>query len=188
MIDKTMGLILGELNSFLGILFPSSEPHAVLSGLTNQDGTAAAGTENRIVLSLMNIERETAAVSSTTRSGTGPLTRSQPPLNLNLYLMVSASFGTNYLEAVKFLSSAMSFFQDRAVITPQNAQGPGFPKGLERLTIELVNLKFQDLQSLWASLGAKYVPSVLYKVRMLTMQDGWVIERVPSISGTDNRT
>jgi hypothetical protein len=187
MIDKTLGFLLGELNGFLSTSFPSSEPHAVLSGLANPDGSVPLGLENKIVVSLANIERETAAVSSGSqiRSDNGDKLRVGLPLNLNIFILLSSNFGGNYVEALRFLSSSIGFLQSKPVFTPQNS--PGFPRGLERLTIEMVNLNMQDLQNLWACTGGKYLPSAFYKARMLTIQDGWVTGRIPVISGAETK-
>ena len=59
MIDKTLDFIRDELNSFLDTRFPATEEHLVLASLVNQDRTVPAGIENKISLSLVNIERET---------------------------------------------------------------------------------------------------------------------------------
>jgi hypothetical protein len=187
MIDKTLVFLLGELNSFLGTVFPASEPHAVLSGLALPDGSVPPGIENKVVVSMVNLERDTTAHSSSpqTRTEPGQSMRVNPPLNLNVYLLLSASFAGGYAESLRFLSSSLGFLQSKPVFTPQNSAA--FPRGLERLTLEMVNLNIQDLQNLWACAGAKYLPSALYKARMLTIQDAWVTERVPVILGTDTK-
>jgi hypothetical protein len=185
MIDKTLTFLLDELNGFLGGRFQSSENLVVLSGLVNPDGTVPMAIENKLILTLVNAEREAAAVSAGANSSgfAGPRTRVSPPLNLNLYVLVSANFGNNYAEAIKFLSQALAFFQAKPVFTPQGSAA--FPGELERLSMELVNLDFSLLNNLWAALGAKYLPSVVYKVRMLSIQEAWVTDRVPGITGTD---
>jgi len=185
MIDKTFDFILDELNGFLGIRYPSSEPHVVLSNLSNLDGTVPAQIENKLVLSLINIEREAAAAVSAMqmRPQNGEYVRLNPPLNLNLYVLVSAHFGNNYAESLKFLSGAMGFFQAKPVYGREEA--PDFPRGLEKLSLEMVNLSFQDLNNVWGNLGGRYIPSVVFKARMLTIQEGWITERVPEITGTE---
>jgi len=187
MIDKTLTFLLGELNVFLDTVYPASEPHAVLSALIQQDGTAPPKIENRIVLTVVNIERETAAFSAGPgpRSASGSALRVNPPLNLNIYLLLSASFTGDYVESLRLLSKSLGFFQSKQVFSPQDS--PAFPSGLERLTIEMVNLDIQDLQNLWATTGAKYLPSAFYKARMLTIDDAWVTEQLPAITGTDQR-
>lgn len=184
MIDATFDFILGQLNGFLGTRYPGSEPHVVISSIANQDGTVPPQIENKLILSLVNVERETAAVNPPRlEPRNGDYARVSPPLNINLYMLVSACFGNNYGESLKFLSGAMGFFQGRPVYT--GSESADFPPGLERLSLEMVNLSFQDLNNLWGNLGGKYLPSVVFKARMLTIQEGWVTERVPAVTSTE---
>jgi len=185
MLDRTLSFLLDQLNSYLGTRYPSNEPHAVLASLANLDGSVPTNIDNKVVLSLVNLEREAAAAATgpQLRPENGGFARLSPALNLNLYLLVSASFGANYQEALKLLSAVLGFFQGKPVFTSQNATG--FPTGLDKLTMEIVNLDIQSLNHLWGNIGGKYLPSVLYKARMFTLQEGWVLEQVPGITGTD---
>lgn len=185
MIDATFNFIADALNGFLGARYPSSEPHVVLSSLSNQDGTVPPQIENKLIVTLVNVEREAAAAVSAMqlRPQNGEYVRVSPALNLNLYVLVSAYFGSNYGESLKFLSSAMGFFQSKPVYSREDA--PDFPPGLEKLSLEMVNLSLQDLNNLWGNLGGKYLPSVVFKARMLTIQEGWVTAHVPEITGTE---
>jgi hypothetical protein len=144
--------------------------------------------ENKMVLALANVEREYAAhslESSFVPQGNSAL-QAGPPLNLNLYFLLAGNFPSDCMQALRLLSAAMSFLQAKPVFTPQDSST--FPRGLERLSVEMVNLSIGDLHNLWACAGAKYMPSVVYKARMITLQDGWVTERVPVITGTSQRT
>lgn len=185
MIDKALNFLLEELNGFLARRFQSNENMVALSGLVEPDGTIPLAIENKLVLTLVNAERETAArnAGGAPSAFGGLQSRVSPPLNLNLYVLVSANFPNNYPEAVKFLSQAVAFFQAKPVFTPQGASG--FPRELERLSCELVNLDFNQVNNLWGALGAKHLPSMVYKLRMITIQEAWISDRVPGISGTD---
>lgn len=184
MIDKAFSFLLEELNGYLNTRYPSVEPHAVLSALLNQDGTVPPAIENKLVLSLVNVEREAAMPSSgmQARSGGSGYSQSTPALNLNLYLLVTAHFGSNYTESLKFLSGALTFFQGKPVFQAQNS--PGFPKELDKLGLDMVSLDFQALNNLWSNLGGKYLPSALYKVRMISVQEGRIGALVPGASGS----
>ena len=152
MIDKALSFIADELNIFLGARFADGGPHAVLSSLVNQDGSVPPAIENKLVLSLVNIERDTTAVAP------------NRALHLNLYLLVSANFAAaNYLESLQFLSAALEFFLERPVFAAS-----ALPSGIESLSVEMVNLTIQDLANLWSISGSKYLPSASYKLRMVT--------------------
>ena len=184
MIDKTLNFLAAELNGFLSIRFPSKEAHAVVASLSSSDGTSEAKIESRLVLSLVNIERETvaSAIGITARSDNS-YARYQPPLHLNLYVLVSASFNSNYGQALQFLSTALGFFQAKPGFDANS--GADFPPELDRLNVELVSLSIQELNNLWAILGTKYLPSALYKVRMLTLQENWMSGAVPAVGDAD---
>src|SRR5271166_2727773 len=123
MIDKVLGFVVDRLNGALQYEYPSSEPRAVISDL---GGPESAAVENKIVLSIANIERETGNQRGNNLrvSGTG-YSRIPLPLNVNLYILVSANFGDNYAEGLKLLSDALGFFHSSAVMTP--ATSPAFP-------------------------------------------------------------
>ena len=53
---------------------------------------------------------------------------------------------------------------------------------------EVITLNADKLSNMWAALGAKYMPSVLYKVRMLTIDESVVREYRPVVSSLDNDT
>ncbi len=185
MLDTTLAFIRDQLNGQLGSRSPGGEPYVVLANLCNLDGTVPNVIENKVVLSLVNVERDATGTSGGSRhsaQGSG-FAQSQSPLNLNLYVLVSASFGNNYEQALKLLSAVLGYFQARPVFTPQSANA--FPHGLAKLTLEIVNLDMQGLNNLWSGLGGKYLPSVLYKARMLTVDEGWVTEQVGRIAATD---
>lgn len=188
MIDKSMNFIVGELNNAMLSRFHSNENLAILSSISNPDGTLPPAIENKIVLSLINVEREAAANGGSwpMRAGTENSGRVSPPLSLNLLLLITASFSSNYAEALKFLGSTMGFFQGKPSFNAQNSSG--FPPEMEKLTMELVNLSIQEINNVWAILGAKYMPSVVYKMRMLAIQENWISERVPAVRGMDTDT
>ena len=44
------------------------------------------------------------------------------------------------------------------------------------MTLELVNLPFTEQREVWAALGMSYMPSVIYKVRMVVFTDADTVE------------
>jgi Pvc16 N-terminal domain len=181
MIDKALAFILDRLNVALQHQYPSSEPHAVMADL---GGPESAAFENKIILSVVNIERETGIQGAgNVRPDSTGYNRIFPPLNINLLILVAANYGDNYAEALKFLSSALAFFQSSLVLTPTTSSA--FPAGLEKLTIEFVNMTLQELNSLWTMRGSLYLPSFLLKLRTLTISKGDLLGRAPAISSID---
>lgn len=183
MIDKTLSFLLGELNAYLYNRFRDDRARAVLSAVVKQDGTVPEETTNKIVLTLINIEREAAAANAAPqyRGERDNLARVSPPLNVNLLLLISASFEANYAESFKLLSAVLGFLQSKPVFTHQNA--PRLPRELEKLSFQWVDMDLQAINNLWSVLGSHYLPSVVYKARLLTIQDAWIQELTPPITG-----
>jgi hypothetical protein len=147
MIDKVLGFIVERLNTALQDQDPRSELPAIMGRLGGAD---SAWFENKIIVSLANIERETATQQAN-----------------NLFILVAANFNDkNYAEALKSLSAALAFFQSSPVMTP--ATSPGLPAGIDKLTIEFVTMSFQEVNNLWAVRGSLYLPSFLLKLRTIT--------------------
>jgi hypothetical protein len=157
-----------RLNEFLARGMGLSEDIVVVSHLVEQDGSVAPGVANKLVLFLTNIEKESAAGLGHATHFAGQQTGLRAPsVNLNLYLILAANFtGSNYPEALKMISAAILFFQRNPIFDRQSS--PGLDRRIEKLVLDIENMGRQDLSNLWGGLGAKYLPSVLYKMRMLT--------------------
>ena len=185
MIDRAMGFVVDTLNGFLKDRHISDESIAELSGLTTLDGEPPKDINNKIVVTVLNIERESAAIPSSPmplrqRAG-GDYIRAPQDLALNIYVMVAASFDDRYRDGLRILSGALGFFQSNPLITP--ATHPNLPKGIQQLAFKMVNLDLQTLGHVWGVLGGRYVPSAMYKIRIVTIDDAWLAEVVPEVTG-----
>lgn len=141
-------------------------------------GANDATLENRIVLTLVNLEEEKTLKNGKNIAEIGNIKIAhQPPVHLNLYLLFSMRF-TDYDNAIKNLSSVLLVFQQQPVLTP--ATTPALPAGLEKLLFELVTLSFEQQNHLWGVLGGKHYPSALYKVRMVRLLE-LPVEEAPLI-------
>ena len=92
--------------------------------------------------------------------------------------MVAGHFN-QYSEALKFVSNTISFFQRRPVFDHQNT--PELDSKIDKLVLDIENLDIKDLSTLWGVLSGKYLPSILYKVRMIAFDAGDVMARVPTL-------
>jgi len=159
MIDKLLSFIVDRLNAALEIQFPNSEPHVVMGRIGGVESTAL---ENKIIVSMANVEQETRTQGTRNFLGADP-----PLLNVDLFILVAANFTGNYAGALKFLSAAVVFFHSSPVMTP--ATSPDFPADIQKLTIEFVNLSLQEVNNLWTVRGSLYLPSFLLKLTPLPM-------------------
>jgi hypothetical protein len=63
----------------------------------------------------------------------------------------------------------LTYFQSHPAFTPD--EFPALDPGIEKLVVELQSLNFEQLNQIWAFIGGKHLPSVIYKVRMVALQD-----------------
>lgn len=183
MIDHAVKHIAGQLNQFLKNAFDLHEDIVVISNLLEQDGSVASHVNNKLVLFLMNIEKDTTPYRQPNGNRSTPdrAVVSNVPLYLNLYLMFAGHFtGKNYPEALKFISSTIDFFQRNPVFSHENS--PNLHARIEKLILDIENLDLRDLHSLWGILSSRYLPSILYKVRMVTFGYEDVIDQLPVIT------
>lgn len=115
--------------------------------------------------------------------------RLNPPVELDLFLLFAAH-NSNYETALRDLSSVAGFFQANSVFDDQKypalnasvAEPVNKPWQLiERLSFRLYGLSFEQQNNLWSMLGTKYIPSIMYKVNMLTIFDTKAKEKSPPV-------
>ncbi len=184
MIAKALTFISNFLNKEIKMDYGIDEDRVVVSSLINPDGTVSDQIENKVIISVINLEHETTvkSLNNYISGDANSYGKVSPPVYLNLYLLVSANYDSgNYIEALKMLSSVIGIFQANTYFTKN--LNPEMPTPLEKLTFEIFNLPINELSHIWSGIGAKYVPSILYKVRMITMQENLIKEEVSSIDG-----
>lgn len=183
MIQAAIQHLSGQLAQFVRRRHGSAEEMVVASTLVQPDGSPVPQAQNRLVLTLVKIEKDTVP-----RPGTGRATESDgrvgvngAPLHLNLHVLLSANFGGGaYTEALRYLSTAIAFFQRTPVM--DGSTSPDLPQGIQRLVLDIENASIQELSNLWGMLGAKHCPSILYKVRMVTIGGSEIAGLLPEIS------
>ncbi len=177
MIHNILPVVGAGLNEYLRSEFQLTDDRVVVSGLTDLKGNTSALIDNRLVISLIGIEEE-STLSNAFPGAAG----FNAPIHINLLVMFSANFPeSNYTESLKFLSAVITFFQGARVFNHQNT--PMLSPNLEKVTCELMTLNFQEQNLIWGTLGAKYIPSVVYRFRTLSMSRGNILEEVPRILG-----
>ncbi len=176
MIFDALSLIETELKNYIEIKGGGvfSPPYAQLGNVASIDsGSTGQNLSDSLVISLVNLEEERTLknVRSYSKSPiTGNLELYNPPINLNLYILFSANFESNYEQSLMMLGLVIRFFQGKPVLTLSNSSGNAIGTEDENLRIifNLYTLTFEQLNHLWGSLGGKQLPSVLYRV--------WLVE------------
>lgn len=164
-----------KLNTSLSEARRITEPFVILSNpWTNNDSNKGATFLNTI--SLINIEEEKnfktqgLQVSQTPEQRKkGVYSSREPDIKLNLFILISA-YNKNYEDALKFISRVVNYFQEFNVFDRKNdGAEDDIPENVERVVVELYSVTFEQQNQIWASLSTGYIPSVIYKVRMITI-------------------
>jgi len=175
MIDDTLHIISEQLNQFLKLRFDLTENMVTLSYLVNQDGSVATEEKNKVIFSLVDISEEvyTNSPGQYRNSQFGEYV-ARPNLHLNLQVGFFAYFNpSNYNEALKFTSAVIQFFHAKPAFTEQNTPALA-DRGIEKIQFEMMHLDSNTKNNLWATLGAKYMPSVVYRARAVLIEDAAV--------------
>ncbi|OKS86523.1 DUF4255 domain-containing protein [Mucilaginibacter polytrichastri] len=186
MILETLTCLTDDINEYFRNKLRINEDKVVLSGIINQDGTIAIQGENKIIVTIVNIEKEVTGQSNAgSAGGSSTFANRATPLNINLYVLFSSYFSSgNYTEALRFLSFTIAYFQHKNVFTRSNT--PALDERIDKLIFELASFTPEQVNNVWSSLGAKYMPSVIYKIRMLSFDESIIREYRPSVSGINS--
>lgn len=184
MIDHTIHFLTEYLNKELKLLYGIDEDKAVMGNLVDPNGEQAMEVTNKVVVTLVSMEHVTGSKvqGGHKRISVAGVAQQNEPVRMNLYIMVAANYQSKqYHEALKMLTTVLGIFQ-----TTNNFPRVAFPNmhpTIEKLSLEIVNLSLQEQVGIWNSLGAKYVPSVMYKLRLATVDLQRVDAIIPEIAG-----
>ncbi len=190
MINKAIDLLKDEIHNYLKLkpeLNVGNQQTVNLSNVVDAQGNIEIPQES-LGLTLVNIEEEKVLKSQTySVSKNGNISYFNPEIKLNLYVMITANFAS-YLTAVQYLSYVISFFQGKNVFDHNTS--PNLDSGIEKLIIDLYTLTFEQQNYLWGAIGSKMLPSIMYRVRMLVVQESLNKAEAPAIKilGTSEKS
>ena len=98
----------------------------------------------------------------------GARQRVQPEIRLNLYVLFVARFKL-YEQGLSYLSRIIAHFQAHRVLDHQSA--PALSPRIEKLIMEMTTLSLAEQNEVWNALRTTYLPSVLYKVKLVAFHD-----------------
>jgi len=183
MINDAIVFLAGELNTYLKSAFSVTEDKVVISSIINIDGTIPVKNLDKIVITLINIEPETTLRNTPAfKVLKDTSVQMNPALYVNLFILFSSNF-SDYQEALKFISGTISFFQGTNVF--DSATASRLNPLIGKLILELDKTTYQEWSFLWGMLGGKYLPSVIYKMRMLAIQENVATNETPLIKSVD---
>ncbi|MFC5049187.1 DUF4255 domain-containing protein [Rubritalea spongiae] len=175
MIGDLLAYVSDDLNRYIcknqGL--SQDEQKVLLSYVVDQDGSIATNEQNVVLVTLVDLALDPLAYSQRVHSVSGGALTQEiqyNSLHVNLMVLFSAYFkGDRAKDALNYLTLIIQFFQSKASYTRANS--PNLPNGVERLEFSMEPLDFNAQNHMWGILGAKYMPSVVYKVRMISFQD-----------------
>lgn len=185
MINKALQFTVSVLDQFLKTRIGSDESKVVLNNLIEGNGSLPQINQNKIVVSLINIEKETAKpfYNRSSRTDNGNYADVSPSERFNLDVLISSNF-EDYNETLKFLNATILFFQIHNAL--DSTSSSAIPPGITKLEFDIEKISYRDMQSLWTAMGAKYQPSVIYKMRLITIQGGESTGFTPAVVQTSN--
>jgi len=184
MIALALKLIKDELINYVDPEIPKED--VVLQNIALMDSDDTGYFKNKVVITLVNTEEESALKNSPNmvRTLTG-IKYVDPPVYLNLYLLITSiqeglTSPDFYERAVHRLSLVRQFFQTKKNFTVKNSPFTSVTDDINysqevkdalTLKVELYTLTFEQINHLWGSLGGKQVPFAMYKIRLVEIQE-----------------
>jgi len=182
MLTSTLTLLRDELKEFLTPIFTKSSFGVKVCKLVDAHGKTVLNKDQpEVVITLMNIQEERNMHQSRTSNPGQPYC-----LNLMLLFSVheradeSVTSEEAHLETMMLLDGVLEFFQRHSTFNTQSH--PHLPEGIQYLQFMLASEDLRENSYIWTMTGAKYVPSVLYRVRsvMVGQKHPGLLARVPS--------
>jgi hypothetical protein len=185
MINKALQFTNDVLDQFLKNRFGLDDSKSLLNTLIEASGSLPQSNQNKVVISLINIEKETTKPYYVRhqKTGNGNFSEISPAERYNLDILISSNFD-DYNETLKFLNAVILFFQVNPVLDATSFST--IPPGLAKLDFEIEKITYHQMQSLWTAMGAKYQPSVIYKMRLVTIQGDETTGFTPASSNISN--
>ena len=169
MINDVLNLLKNKLNEYFGDTLGISEDKVQYIDGDKMDPITFPN--NAVTPILINVEEDHIMRDPDpfTRVGNdGVKYRTYPELRLNLFVLFISRF-TVYDEALKYLSLLIRYFQSNRIFSRENS--PDLNPEIGRLVMELITMPFTEQDAVWNALRTTYLPSVLYKVKIIIYQD-----------------
>ena len=183
LIHEVFNLLKDQLNTYFKTIGQVEDKVVFIDTKQNED--TIKFTHDKITPILINIEEErimrppelyAANMGQAIKMG------NFPEIRINLLTLFVARFG-DYAQGLNFLSHVIKFFQINRVFDHTNT--PTLSPDIEKLVMELTPPVLQEQDAVWNALRTSYLPSVLYKVKMLVYLDQESLQVASSVSGID---
>jgi hypothetical protein len=169
MLDLALQFLKDELNAYFATHTGSDKAVVEMSRVVDYTGKYVID-DDMVGLSIINIEEERNFESNLPEYGVvnGHHTVMEPELKVNLHVLFAANH-RRYDAALKNISYVLTYFQSHPSFVVD--EYPGLDPRIAKLVVELQSLTYEQLNQVWAFIGAKQLPSVIYKVRLVSLRE-----------------
>ncbi len=171
MIYPAVRFITELLNQFMLNRFQLNDEIVCMSNLSSSEGVGTANIENKVVLTIINIEEETLKPFNVNykQLSSGEFAKINTTKKYKLFVMFSCNQKV-YSEALKFVDAILLFFQQTPYISIET--NSNLPDSIQKLDFEIEKINYTAMQNLWNAMGVKYRPSLVYVIRLIGVQSG----------------
>lgn len=173
MVYSSLKQLADQMNSYLESYYDSLEQMVEVNSIKLNSNSEIP---NKIIVSLINIERETGLGNPTSyRAGTfGALVKGAEPWYFNLNFVMAAVFDEKkYVESLQKLSTAIEYLQMNSHFKVNKST---------KITIEPVNPSLHELNNVWSVMGGHHYPAFFGKIRLIMFDGKQIKQHVSRIS------
>lgn len=169
MIYETLQILKEQLDNYLndaglGKIVTLNNVAMLESG---SDG--ASDLEGKVIISLINIDEESSLKNvPAVKIVNNKAEYSNPPVNINLFIMVSA-YCDKYEKSLLSISKTIELFQGKRVFSSANTVYNRANTSVDsfKFVVELYTPGFEMWNHIWGTLGGRQLPAVIYKVQLI---------------------
>ena len=172
MIYEAIQIISEQLDNYLTSQGLSNLVTLENIALIETTGENAENLKNKVVLTLVNFSEENSLKNLPYYKviDKNHTEYRNPPVNLNLFLLISANCNT-YTNSLRCISKTIEFFQGKKLFTNENTtyETKEDFDVLEhfKLITMLYTPTFEEMNYIWGTLGGRQLPSVIYKIQLI---------------------
>lgn len=183
MIDDALNLLKGKLNEYFKLKTDITDDKvAYLDGSKMDPITFPLNAITPIIVNIQEERQLRQADYYKAVVKNGVKTEVAPEVRIKFNVLFVARF-TDYDQGLKFLSLIIRFFQANRLITHDDA--PEMDADIDRLFIELITMPQSEQNDIWNALRTTYLPSIAYRVSMLTFKDGETLQQISELQSVD---
>lgn len=181
MIYETLTILKDEFSKYLELKTAESNL-VVLENIAKRDDSNIETIDDKVVLTLLNIgEEQTLKTNPNIKLNSGATIYKNPTISLQIFALFSAN-RISYNKSLEALSYILEFFQLNKIFTRTTTSSNSSFSVLEnstefRIVVNLYTPNFEQTNNIWGTLGGKCLPSLIYKISVVGIENDGLIEK-----------